>query len=118
MIYISNKGNIYEKNIGVENTPKYVNRALMRGFEVVIDIRIDSDVIMMHKTPITIEWLNERKSKLWLRVESLQYISKLHSFRIILNKLPAISTNNTYWSHILLNNIYKQVFVSETFTFQ
>jgi len=115
MIYISNKGNIFEKNIGVENTPKYVNNTLMRGFEVIVDIHIVSDVIMMHETPITIEWLNERKSKLWLRVESLQCISKLHSFRIILNKLPAISTNATCWSHILLDNIYNQVFVSETF---
>ena len=40
MKYISHRGNINGKDLMLENSPKYIDRALKLGYDVEIDIRV------------------------------------------------------------------------------
>lgn len=87
---ISHRGNINGKSL-LENSPDYIDNALEKGFDVEIDIRyIDNKLLLGHdkgQYPISLDWLNERKNKLWVHCKdkySIEYLnsksSEIHFF--------------------------------------
>ena len=52
MIYIAHRGNVFEKNIALENTPDYVMNALSLGFDVEVDVWCDNNKFYLgHDAP-------------------------------------------------------------------
>tara|TARA_B100001939_G_scaffold310511_1_gene292485 strand:- start:56 stop:493 length:438 start_codon:yes stop_codon:yes gene_type:complete len=87
---ISHRGNISGKSL-LENSPDYIDNALEKGFDVEIDIRyIDNKLLLGHdkgQYPISLDWINERKNKLWVHCKdkySIEYLnsksSEIHFF--------------------------------------
>ena len=87
---ISHRGNTSGKSL-LENSPDYIDNALEKGFDVEIDIRyIDNKLLLGHdkgQYPISLDWLNERKNKLWVHCKdkySIEYLnsksSEIHFF--------------------------------------
>ena len=87
---ISHRGNISGKSL-LENSPDYIDNALEKGFDVEIDIRYtDNKLLLGHdkgQYPISLDWINERKNKLWVHCKdkySIEYLnsksSELHFF--------------------------------------
>jgi len=49
MIYISHRGNISEKNVDKENSPKYIMDAITKGFNVELDVwKINGFILLGH----------------------------------------------------------------------
>ena len=87
---ISHRGNISGKSL-LENSPDYIDNALEKGFDVEIDIRYtDNKLLLGHdkgQYPISLDWINERKNKLWAHCKdkySIEYLnsksSEIHFF--------------------------------------
>tara|TARA_E500000178_G_scaffold328321_1_gene358211 strand:+ start:1183 stop:1620 length:438 start_codon:yes stop_codon:yes gene_type:complete len=87
---ISHRGNISGKSL-LENSPDYIDNALEKGFDVEIDIRYtDNKLLLGHdkgQYPISLDWINERKNKLWVHCKdkySIEYLnsksSEIHFF--------------------------------------
>jgi hypothetical protein len=84
MRLISHRGNLNGKKIDLENTPKYIQQALDQNIDVEIDVWVkDSCIFLGHDKPlyeITLSWILERKTKLWLHcknIEALCYLKTL-----------------------------------------
>ena len=89
---ISHRGNINGKFVGFENNPNYIDTALGQGFDVEIDIRYTNDKYYLgHDTEqyeIDLEWLNERKEKLWIHCKNHQAVESFY-----------LSDYNYFWHH-------------------
>ena len=70
MILISHRGNITGPNQSLENSPYYIDKAIVAGFDVEIDVWVVEDQIMLgHDFPqfkVDLEWLKMRVENLWL----------------------------------------------------
>lgn len=81
MVLISHRGNINGKTER-ENHPSYIDEAIKLGYEVEIDIRIENNQLKLgHDTSdyeIDIEWLRERKDKLWIHCKNHKAVEYLH----------------------------------------
>lgn len=83
MILISHRGNL-EGSIGsMENNPEYVDKAILMGYDVEVDVwYIDSKFFLGHDSPqyeVQLDWFIQRKNNLWLHsknVESLIFFQK------------------------------------------
>ena len=80
MILISHRGNLNGKNESLENNPNYIDNAISKGYDVEIDIWYKDGLLWLgHDEPkykITIDFIKERISKLWIHcknVEAIQY---------------------------------------------
>lgn len=77
--FISHRGNLIGKAPIKENTISYIQEALLNGFDVEIDIWYKNEVLFLgHDGPeqkVSLEWLNERKDKLWVHCKSLETLS-------------------------------------------
>ena len=76
MILISHRGNIKGKNLDLENNPDYIQKALDEEFDVEIDLWIkNNNLYLGHDEPqyeIEYDWLNKRKSKLWVHCKNIE----------------------------------------------
>ena len=74
--FISHRGNLVGKDPKKENTSSYIQEALSKGFDVEIDIWIKDAILYLgHDGPeqkVMLEWLKERKDKLWIHCKSLE----------------------------------------------
>lgn len=84
MILISHRGNINGRFESYENEPNYIDLTLKKGYEVEIDVWYkDGHLWLGHDKPqygITLEWINKRKSKLWIHcknIEAIEYFNSL-----------------------------------------
>jgi hypothetical protein len=79
MILISHRGNVFGENISDENSQAYIQSALSLGLDCEVDIHlIDSCLYLGHDTPehkLDLEWLEERKSRLWIHCKNLKALS-------------------------------------------
>ncbi len=82
MILISHRGNLEGRIPVRENSPTYIDEALEAGYKVELDVWLLKDRFFLgHDTPeyqITLEWLLERKDKLWVHCtnkESIEYFN-------------------------------------------
>jgi hypothetical protein len=75
MILISHRGNINGPNPLEENKPSYIDGALLKGFQVEIDIwKINSKLFLGHDEPqyeINTTWLEDRKNFLWIHTKNI-----------------------------------------------
>lgn len=85
MILISHRGNLNGKNKEKENSPDYITEALTLGFDVEVDIWfMDNSLWLGHDSPeykINLNWINERKEKLWIHCKNLQAIEFVNWFK-------------------------------------
>lgn len=82
MILISHRGNINGKNAEKENHPDYIDNAIRLGYDVEIDIWvIDGTFYLGHDEPqynISLDWLNERKDRLWIHCKNIEAIERFN----------------------------------------
>lgn len=85
MIYISHRGNINGKNEVRENSPEYIIEAVEMGYDVEIDIwSVDGKLWLGHDGPqyeTTLQWLNERKDKLWIHCKNIEALELANWFK-------------------------------------
>ena len=74
MILISHRGNINGRNPKRENDPKYIEKAIEKGYNVEIDIwMVDGRYMLGHdvpKYPVSQMWLVDKKEYLWLHAKN------------------------------------------------
>jgi hypothetical protein len=79
MILISHRGNILGQNPSKENMPSYIQNCIDIGFDCEIDLFfIDSCFFLGHDSAeykIELDWLKDRKSKLWVHCKNLDGFS-------------------------------------------
>jgi len=78
MILISHRGNISGSNKLMENTLEYIDNSLI-NYDCEIDIHyIDGNLFLGHDYPkikVHYDWLEQRKSKLWIHCKNLKALS-------------------------------------------
>ena len=79
MRLIAHRGNINGKNPFYENSPKYCQDAIDKGFDVEIDLRlIDQDFFLGHDRPemrIELEEILKLASSLWIHCKNIQVLN-------------------------------------------
>lgn len=83
MILISHRGNTDGKNLELENSIEYIEKAIKKGFDVEVDIWLkDGKLYLGHDCPVyetSLDWIFLYKSKLWLHcknIDALQFLKK------------------------------------------
>ena len=100
--FISHRGNLMGRVPMMENTSSYIQKALLEGYDVEIDIWIRDEIFYLgHDGPeqnVSLEWLNERKDKLWIHCKSLETLSFFNESNLSFN-----------YFFLLLTAIYLQI---------
>ena len=83
MRYISHRGNIEGRVIESENHPEYIHYAIVKGYDVEIDVWwVDSKLWLGHDEPqheIELDWLIRHSYFIWIHcknVKALSYFSE------------------------------------------
>jgi len=94
MRFISHRGNLNgvdDLSHTRENSPDYIDYAIRQGFEVEVDIRLTSGYVppgnfyLGHDRPqyeVSLDWLIERKDKLWLHTKNVDSLRWFLNSRI------------------------------------
>jgi hypothetical protein len=88
---ISHRGNLSGPKSVTENSPLAIDDAILRGFEVEVDIRYSEETesfFLGHDYPefeISLEWLAERELKLWVHCKNTDALKQLRKIRSSLN---------------------------------
>ena len=109
MILISHRGNIDSINPEKENTHFYIDDAILKGYDVEIDIwKIENKLFLGHDIPeheTSISWLKERKEKLWVHCKNFDALSYLvkEDIRVFYHSKEeyTILNNRVIWAHNL-----------------
>lgn len=95
-ILISHRGNTIGPYPEKENHPAYIQDALDFGYDVEIDIWvIEGTYHLGHDEPqygITLDWLNQRKDKLWIHCKNIEAVEWF-------NELESIGSDFNYFWH-------------------
>jgi hypothetical protein len=82
MILISHRGNINGKIEEAENRPDYLDDAIGLGYDVEVDIWAKGGILYLgHDEPqheIDLDWLLNRKNKLWVHCKNIKAIEYFH----------------------------------------
>jgi hypothetical protein len=82
---ISHRGNINGPNPDLENNPKYINKALLNGYDVEVDVNMKNGKLYLGhdklEYEITLKYLNN--SKLWCHCKDLETLSYLLCYKQI-----------------------------------
>jgi hypothetical protein len=74
MILISHRGNIDGRVEEFENDPSYIDRAILEGFDVEVDVWIVQNILYLgHDYPqyqVDITWFYERKERIWIHCKN------------------------------------------------
>lgn len=94
MIYISHRGNLNGKDVRLENTVDYIDKALYAGFDAEIDLWYINDTLWLgHDEPnnqIDIFWIQSRSKKLWIHCKNYEAILYLINY-------PNSQSLNFFW---------------------
>jgi hypothetical protein len=75
MIIIAHRGNIDGPQPSKENSPHYIDRAILFGFQVEIDVWMINGNIYLghdkHEHIVAISWLEKNKSHLWCHAKNI-----------------------------------------------
>jgi hypothetical protein len=108
MILISHRGNIDGKQPELENHPDYIDKAMLDGVDVEIDVWMIEGVLYLgHDEPqygISQHWLNERHSKLWIHcknVEAMEWFNLIGGFNYFWHEedVVALTSMNIIWAY-------------------
>jgi hypothetical protein len=79
MRLIAHRGNIKGSNPSLENSPTYIDVALMRGFDAEIDMRIvGGQIYFGHDEPeyrVELAWISDRQESLWVHCKNTEALS-------------------------------------------
>ena len=108
MILISHRGNIDGKNPHLENNPDYIDNAISMGYDVEIDLWVESGRFWLgHDVPqyeISLNWLINRIDKLWVHCKNIQALElmddtvQLHYFWHE-NDTVTLTSQGTIWAY-------------------
>jgi hypothetical protein len=83
MKIISHRGNLNSINPVEENKPEYIENAILEGFDVEVDLRVeDNQCYLGHDNPqyfVTMEWLRKYKDVLWIHCKNREALEKMSS---------------------------------------
>ena len=83
MILIAHRGNIDGPNQQLENTPQYIENAILKGFNVEIDLRYEDGKLRLGHdngmTNVSLEWLLSLSDKLWIHCKNLNSLKYLYN---------------------------------------
>jgi hypothetical protein len=81
MILIAHRGNINGSKPELENSPKYIDEAIEKEFDVEIDVNFDKGALLLgHDEPtykVTLDWLLDRQKHLWCHAKDLEALTNL-----------------------------------------
>lgn len=107
MIVISHRGNLEGKNISLENSPEYIEKAITLGFDVEIDAReINGLIFLGHDAPqypISNNFLLKYINSLWIHckdISSYFYLKSLGDFNLFFhnNDDQVITSKGFLWA--------------------
>lgn len=115
MIIISHRGNLNGVEEFRENNPIYIDECITKGYDVEIDLRTKNNCLFLGhdyaEYEINIEWLLERKDKLWIHIKEYEALMIIISYKDLLrffchesDKFTLLS-NGYIWSHDLENKM-------------
>jgi hypothetical protein len=85
MILISHRGNINGRFESYENQPTYIDKAILDGYDVEIDVWVSNgNLFLGHDNPqygVDLRWFRDRISKLWIHcknIEAVNYFQECH----------------------------------------
>jgi hypothetical protein len=90
MKLIAHRGNTNGRNKELENSPKYVEKAIKEGFDVEVDVWLMDGVYLGHDNPeyeTDIDFLLRHHRKLWIHCKNVAALSSL----------SAIQNLNVFW---------------------
>ena len=106
MKFISHRGNLDGQDLINENSPKQIDRVIQLGYDVEIDIRyINDNFYLGHDSPkylIDIDWLYQRKNKLWIHLKNIDSLYKMNTdFNYFWHDLDkfTITSRGYIWSY-------------------
>lgn len=108
MRLISHRGNLAGPIPERENKPDYIQEAIDKGYDVEIDVRLNTvGMFLGHDTPdygTTLEWLLDRKESLWVHAKDFNSLDLLlaQGMRVFyhqLEKHTIIGNTRIIWSH-------------------
>lgn len=93
MKYIAHRGNVFGPNTELENSPKYIIEAISMGYDVEIDLWIDSNKFFFgHDYPqyqVTSNFIDEISLKTWFHCKNKEALENINN----------ISSNIHYFWH-------------------
>lgn len=110
MKYISHRGNIDSINPDQENSSKYIDQAISKGYDVEMDVRLVNNYLYLgHDSPdypVSLPWLLERKDYLWVHTKNFAALDYLidYDLRVFYHQKEShtiINRCNLIWSHNL-----------------
>lgn len=110
ILLISHRGNLGSLDPSKENSPHYIDEAILSEYDVEIDVRyIDGKLYLGHDTPdyeTSLEWLLGRKHNLWVHCKNFAALSylidkELRTFYHQKENHTIINNCNLIWSHQL-----------------
>jgi hypothetical protein len=108
MIFISHRGNMDGPNPALENSPDYIDKAILAGLTVEVDLRlIGNQYFLGHDYPtyaVDFEWLNHRRNYLLLHLKDIYalhtMIPQFHYFCHV-NDPYTFTSQGRVWLHNL-----------------
>ena len=92
IILISHRGNAHGPFPLMENNPEYIDTTILLGYNVEIDVWvIEGTFHLGHDEPqygVSLDWLNERKDKLWIHCKNIEAVEWFNSL---------FGTYNYFW---------------------
>jgi hypothetical protein len=89
MLFISNRGNLYDKLPDQENVFSYVTEAISQNIDVKIDLWVkDGQYLLGNDEPkhqIDFSFLVNYGNNLWVQCRNKEALSKLQNFKLYLN---------------------------------
>jgi len=109
MKIISHRGYLDGENEIQENNPIYIDECLSNGFDVEVDLRLNSNKFYLghdiEKYIISIDWILERKEFLWVHCKDIYSIQYLIESELDINyfwhenDLFTITSKNYLWAY-------------------
>lgn len=116
MKIISHRGYLNGENDLQENNPTYINECLNLGYDVEIDIRLDSQSLFLghdkKKFKVELDWIFERKKYLWIHCKNmgaLEYFRQINddfNFFWHENDIYTLTSQKYIWAYPC-NRIFK-----------
>ncbi len=110
MILISHRGNINGRIKEAENRPDYIEDTIKLGYDVEIDVWVIEDTFYLGhdepQYPISLNWLYERKDKLWIHcknIEAMELFNTLldtYNYFWHENDVATLTSKGYIWSNI------------------
>jgi hypothetical protein len=107
MILISHRGNIDGKFESYENEPAYIDKAILEGYNVEIDVWMIEGVLLLgHDEPqygVSQLWFNQRVGKLWIHcknIEAAEWFNAIGGFNYFWheNDTMTLTSRNYIWA--------------------